>query len=53
MGGGWVAKLRFERSTGCTLVGSELSPETVLRNWETIGAFNDSTHPTSTQVHFP
>jgi 3-hydroxyacyl-CoA dehydrogenase/3a,7a,12a-trihydroxy-5b-cholest-24-enoyl-CoA hydratase len=48
VGGGYVGKLRWERTVGKTFpVGRELSPEQVRAAWPAITDFAHTTHPTS------
>jgi (3R)-3-hydroxyacyl-CoA dehydrogenase / 3a,7a,12a-trihydroxy-5b-cholest-24-enoyl-CoA hydratase / enoyl-CoA hydratase 2 len=48
VGGGFVGKLRWERTVGKTFpVGRELSPEQVRAAWPAITDFGATTHPTS------
>ena len=44
--GGWMAKLRWERSRGVAFdVGDGIDPEAVDAAWERIGSFDDTEHP--------
>jgi 3-hydroxyacyl-CoA dehydrogenase/3a,7a,12a-trihydroxy-5b-cholest-24-enoyl-CoA hydratase len=48
VGGGFVGKLRWERTVGKTFpVGRDLSPEQVRAAWPVITDFAKTTHPTS------
>lgn len=48
VGGGFFAKLRWERSTGKTFrVGREVSPEDVRTSFAAITSFEDTEHPTN------
>ncbi|MBL9107402.1 MAG: SDR family NAD(P)-dependent oxidoreductase [Myxococcales bacterium] len=47
VGGGFFAKLRWERTAGKMFrVGRDITPETVEKNWATIVDFGKTTHPT-------
>ncbi len=47
VGGGFYAKLRWERSEGKTFrLGRQLTPELVQKNWDAIAGFEKVTHPT-------
>jgi len=47
VGGGFMGKLRWERSEGATFkLGKELAPEAVQREWGKIAGFAKTTHPT-------
>ena len=47
VGGGFMAKLRWERTRGKVFkLGRALSPEAVQKSWEAITDFTDATHPT-------
>lgn len=47
-GGGWAARIRFERSAGLRLPVDELSVETVLRRWDDVTRFDDdATYPST------
>jgi 3-hydroxyacyl-CoA dehydrogenase/3a,7a,12a-trihydroxy-5b-cholest-24-enoyl-CoA hydratase len=54
VGGGWVGKLRWQRTKGVVLTGSDaVSPEGVEKAWRQVAEFGaDSTHPTSNQDAF-
>ncbi len=46
VGGGFFAKLRWERSTGKTFrLGRAITPEMVADNWKNISQFDKTTHP--------
>jgi 3-hydroxyacyl-CoA dehydrogenase/3a,7a,12a-trihydroxy-5b-cholest-24-enoyl-CoA hydratase len=46
VGGGFYAKLRWERAEGKTFrLGRELTPELVQKNWDVIAGFEHVTHP--------
>jgi len=48
VGGGFFAKLRWERAEGQTFrVGREVTPEAVANTWSTITDFSKTQHPTS------
>ena len=47
VGGGFIAKLRWERSAGHTFkLARTLTPEAVAANWGDIAGFEKTTHPT-------
>ena len=47
VGGGFFAKLRWERSAGQTFrLGREVLPEQVRQSWDAITGFEGATHPT-------
>jgi NAD(P)-dependent dehydrogenase (short-subunit alcohol dehydrogenase family)/acyl dehydratase/putative sterol carrier protein len=47
VGGGFMAKLRWERTRGKVFkLGRAISPEAVQKSWESITDFTDATHPT-------
>ena len=49
VGGGHIAKLRWERSKGALLkTGLSLTPEAVLNRWGSMGDFSSPTYPTGT-----
>ncbi len=53
VGGGFFAKLRWERAAGKLYrVGRELTPEMVAESWETISSFAKSTHPENSMASF-
>jgi len=46
VGGGFFAKLRWERTEGKTFrLGRAMTPETVRDAWDTVSDFSSSTHP--------
>ena len=48
VGGGFVAKLRWERALGKTWrVGRSISAEDIRGHWKTIAGFDETTHPES------
>jgi len=47
VGGGFYAKLRWERAEGKTFrLGRALTPELLQKNWDAIAGFAKTTHPT-------
>ena len=51
VGGGFYAKLRWERSTGKTFrLGRNISPEDVDGSWKDISQFDTTTHPDSVAI---
>lgn len=49
-GGGWWAKLRWERSAGAMIgAGEKLTPEAVVRQWPAATSFDDACHPGSVE----
>ncbi|OJT25846.1 hypothetical protein BO221_08350 [Archangium sp. Cb G35] len=47
VGGGFMAKLRWERTRGKVFkLGRAISPEAVQKSWESITGFTGATHPT-------
>ncbi|HZH16602.1 MAG TPA: SDR family NAD(P)-dependent oxidoreductase [Archangium sp.] len=47
VGGGFMAKLRWERTRGKVFkLGRAITPEAVQKSWESITDFTDATHPT-------
>jgi len=54
VGGGWAAKLRWERAAGLHLKDEDLSPERVLERWDDIVGFESgATHPDTTDDSLP
>eukprot|EP00043_Microstomoeca_roanoka_P004336 m.49049 g.49049 ORF g.49049 m.49049 type:complete len:730 (-) comp12443_c0_seq1:166-2355(-) len=50
VGGGWVSKLRLERTRGAVLKGSEaLTPEAVRDKWSVITDWTTADHPTTNE----
>jgi 3-hydroxyacyl-CoA dehydrogenase/3a,7a,12a-trihydroxy-5b-cholest-24-enoyl-CoA hydratase len=48
VGGGFFAKLRWERTRGATVrLGRAIVPETVQKSWKEITSFDGATHPAS------
>ena len=46
VGGGFVAKLRWERAKGTTFrLGSKITPEKIKDQWKAITGFEQATHP--------
>lgn len=53
VGGGFYAKLRWERTAGKTFkLGRQITPETVQQVWPAITDFGQSTHPRDTSEAF-
>jgi len=53
VGGGWFAKVRWQRSPGALLDGSKaITPEDVRDNWGRVEDYNSATYPTSPQDSF-
>ncbi|MYM86767.1 SDR family NAD(P)-dependent oxidoreductase [Rugamonas sp. FT82W] len=49
VGGGWAAKLRWQRARGLRLAPESITPELVLSRWEDIQEFGpDATYPSTT-----
>ena len=47
IGGGFVGKLRWERSAGASFkLGKPIPPEAIAREWSKIAGFEKTTHPT-------
>jgi 3-hydroxyacyl-CoA dehydrogenase/3a,7a,12a-trihydroxy-5b-cholest-24-enoyl-CoA hydratase len=47
VGGGFMAKLRWERTRGKVFkLGRAITPEAIQKSWEAITDFTDATHPT-------
>lgn len=54
IGGGWAAKLRWERAAGLRLPPSQLTPEAILARWPEIGDFSAaSQHPHAVEDTIP
>ncbi|EQC40509.1 hypothetical protein SDRG_02400 [Saprolegnia diclina VS20] len=50
-GGGWIGKVRLERSAGLGFP-LNVTPETVAQNWSQVVSFAKATHPETTQDSF-
>ena len=47
VGGGHIAKLRWERARGALLkTGSSLTPGAILRQWQKVNDFSEPSYPT-------
>ena len=49
VGGGWVAKLRWEQARGAMFKPGELTAETLSERWSEVVSFADARHPASIQ----
>jgi len=53
VGGGWVSKLRWERTKGSLFpINKQITPESVREKWNQITDFSQKTYPTSNQEAF-
>lgn len=54
VGGGWAAKLRWERAVGRRFEDAELTPENIIAQWADVGDFaRGAVHPQTTDDTLP